>query len=58
MKINATTFTFEAEVVEPGDKAKCKKGGWRDFESSPGPFKNQGDCVSYFATGGKNKASD
>ena len=55
--INTTLFTFEAEVVEPGDKEKCKKGGWRDFDSSPGPFKNQGDCVSYFATGGKNKAS-
>src|SRR6266542_3500528 len=34
------------------------EGSWQDFESSPGPFKNQGDCVSYFATGGKNKASD
>ena len=55
--INTTVFTFEAQVVEPSDKQKCKKGGWRDFESSPGPFKNQGDCVSYFATGGKNKAS-
>jgi hypothetical protein len=21
------------------------------------PFKNQGDCQSYFATGGKNKAA-
>ncbi len=56
--INTTTYTFEAEVVNPNDKEKCKKGGWQDFESSPGPFKNQGDCVSYFATGGKNKASD
>jgi hypothetical protein len=56
--INATTYTFEAEVVNPNDKQRCKDGGWQDFESSPGPFKNQGDCVSYFATGGKNKASD
>lgn len=55
--INTTLFTFEAEVV-PNDKEKCKKGGWQDFTSSPGPFKNQGDCVSYFASGGKNKASD
>ena len=31
-------------------KDLCKKGGWVDF----GVFKNQGDCVSYFATGGKN----
>lgn len=56
--INGTTFTFEAEVVDPSDKEKCKKGGWQDFTTSPGPFKNQGDCVSYFATGGKNTASD
>jgi hypothetical protein len=56
--INTTLFTFETDVVNPNDKAKCKKGGWQDFTSSPGPFKNQGDCVSYFATGGKNKASD
>ena len=56
--INGTTFTFEDEVVDPSDKEKCMKGGWQDFTSSPGPFKNQGDCVSYFASGGKNKASD
>ena len=55
--INATTYTFESEVVDRGDKEDCKKGGWRDFTAAPGPFKNQGDCVSYFATGGKNKAS-
>ena len=54
--INTSTFTFE-EVVS-SDKERCKKGGWQDFTSSPGPFKNQGDCVSYFASGGKNKASD
>jgi hypothetical protein len=29
---------------------QCKKGGWRTF----GIFKNQGDCVSYVATGGEN----
>jgi hypothetical protein len=34
-------------------KAQCKKGGWRDF----GVFKNQGDCVSFVATGGKNPPS-
>ena len=54
--INTTTYTFEEDVVR-GDKDKCKKGGWKDFTSSPGPFKNQGDCVSYFATGGRTKAS-
>jgi choice-of-anchor C domain-containing protein len=39
-------------IVEtlPGNKDECKKGGWKTF----GVFKNQGDCVSYVATGGKN----
>jgi hypothetical protein len=43
--INGTTFTFESAQ-------SCKDGGWQDFTSAPGPFKNQGDCVSFFATGG------
>jgi hypothetical protein len=34
----------------PTDKDQCKKDGWKVF----GVFKNQGDCVSYVATGGKN----
>jgi hypothetical protein len=34
----------------PTSKDQCKHGGWRDF----GVFKNQGDCVSFVATKGKN----
>jgi hypothetical protein len=34
----------------PTSKEQCKNGGWRNF---PG-FKNQGACVSFVATGGKN----
>ncbi|MGQ0849140.1 MAG: Calx-beta domain-containing protein [Actinomycetota bacterium] len=34
----------------PTTKDQCKKGGWQTF----GVFKNQGDCVSWIATGGKN----
>jgi hypothetical protein len=30
---------------------QCKNGGWRAY----GVFKNQGDCVSFVATGGKNQ---
>jgi hypothetical protein len=30
-------------------KDQCKNGGWMSFTSDPGPFKNQGQCVSYFA---------
>jgi len=35
----------------PTSKDECKNGGWRNF---PG-FKNQGDCVSFVATGGKDQ---
>ena len=56
VRINNQTFTFD-EAAEPSDKERCKNGGWRDFTSAPGPFKNQGDCVSFFASGGKNKGS-
>jgi hypothetical protein len=45
--INDTTYTFES-------KESCKDGGWENFTSAPGPFKNQGQCVSFFAGGDKN----
>jgi len=48
VQINDMLFTFET----PPTKDSCKDGGWKDFTSAPGPFKNQGDCVSYFTTGG------
>ena len=34
----------------PASKDQCKNGGWQNY----GVFKNQGDCVSFVATGGKN----
>ncbi len=46
--INGTTYSYSTAN-------DCKKGGWMDMEDADGnSFKNQGDCVSYFATGGKN----
>jgi hypothetical protein len=53
-----------AEVIEggitivdapplPTTTGQCKNGGWRNF---PG-FKNEGNCVSFVATGGKNPPS-
>jgi hypothetical protein len=42
-QINAQTFTYESAD-------SCKDGGWQAF-TSPGPFKNEGDCVSYFNNG-------
>jgi hypothetical protein len=37
-------------LIAPTGKDQCKDGGWLGFPQ----FKNQGDCVSYVATGGKN----
>ena len=34
----------------PTTKDQCRNGGWKNF----GVFKNQGDCVSFVATGGTN----
>ena len=36
-------------------KDDCKNGGWETMIDTAGnSFKNQGDCVSFFATKGKN----
>ena len=43
-QINNQTFTYETAE-------SCKNGGWQSFTGPPGPFKNQGDCVSYFNNG-------
>jgi hypothetical protein len=47
----------ESANLRPGEsspppltKDSCKNGGWRDA----GQFKNQGDCISFVATDGKN----
>ena len=39
-------------VVELTSKQQCRDRGWQSFG-----FKNQGDCVSFVATGGKNPPS-
>ena len=42
----------------PTSKDDCKNGGWQTLVDGNGnPFKNQGDCVSYVATKGKNTGS-
>lgn len=54
--VNGTTFDFEAQEPAPElptNKDQCKKGGWQSFEV----FKNQGDCVSFVATKGRNQPS-
>ncbi|MBO0731714.1 MAG: hypothetical protein J2P57_20815, partial [Acidimicrobiaceae bacterium] len=43
----------------PTSKAQCMHGGWMGFVGSNGErlFRNQGDCVSFVATGGRNGPS-
>jgi nitrous oxidase accessory protein NosD len=42
----------------PTSKDDCKNGGWMQLADDQGnKFKNQGDCVSYVATQGKNKGA-
>jgi hypothetical protein len=36
----------------PTTQAECKNGGWMNYGTT---FKNQGDCVSFVKTGGKNE---
>lgn len=43
-QINGQTYTYETAD-------SCKNGGWQSYTGAPGPFKNQGDCVSYFNNG-------
>ena len=42
--VNGTVYDYEF-----ASKDDCKNDGWRNFTFAPGPFKNQGQCVSYFA---------
>jgi hypothetical protein len=49
----STVQSLEVDCL-PNTTAECKNGGWTGFF---GVFKNQGDCVSFVATGGKNPPS-
>ena len=46
-------ITVHDAPVLPIFKQQCKDSGWQSF----GVFKNQGDCVSFVATEGKNQPS-
>jgi hypothetical protein len=49
---NDPPVTVCADILAPADaEVDCKKGAWEDW----GVFKNQGDCVSFIATQGKNE---
>lgn len=51
---SAHLVTPVGQPPPPTRKGQCEHGGWKSFGSM---FKNQGDCVSYVATGGKNPPS-
>lgn len=48
--VSLTAMIIIVPPPMPSSKDDCKKGGWEQY----GVFKNQGDCVSYVATDGRN----
>jgi lipocalin len=46
---NNNSQTGAAWVFVQRTKDDCQNGGWLNFIGPPGPFTNQGQCVSYFA---------
>jgi len=60
LTVNDTTYNFETDpaTVTATNKDQCKGSGWHNVTDSNGKsFKNQGDCVSFVATKGKNVAN-
>ena len=67
VSVSGTETTYDFELIKdldgdgipdtapPTNKDQCKKNGWKSFNNPT--FKNQGDCVSFVATGGKNGAN-
>ena len=52
----STNIVIKLPVATVADQ--CKQGGWQFVTDDLGNlFKNQGDCVSYVATKGKNKGA-
>ena len=52
----STSIVIKLPVATSGEQ--CKKGGWQFVTDDLGNlFKNQGDCVSYVATNGRNKGA-
>jgi choice-of-anchor C domain-containing protein len=52
--VSLTETTPPPPPPPPPTGADCKDGGWRSMSDDSGqPFKNQGDCVSSFATAGE-----
>ena len=47
-----TSSLAEPVLIAPTSRGQRKNGGWKSFGTA---FKNQGDCVSFVASGGKNQ---
>ena len=50
--VDGVSLSSSSSSGSPTNKDECKKGGWQTFDDPT--FKNQGDCVSFIATGGKD----
>lgn len=59
--VTLSNITINGDVASPNLQAlrdSCKNGGWRTMTGPNGQsFRNQGDCVSFFSTGGQNQPS-
>lgn len=51
----SASVTITSPPPAPAIVEQCKKGGWSTFTNPS--FKNQGDCVSFVETGGRNVPS-
>ena len=47
-----TSTEYDGPPPRPSTKDDCENGGWRSYEDPA--FANQGDCVSFVATDGRN----
>ena len=51
VNLTGNFIVIDSQPELPRSMDECKNGNWQSF----GVFKNQGDCVSFVATGGKNR---
>lgn len=38
-------------ILSPTAKHQCENDGWKNYEGTSGPFKNQGDCIQFVKIG-------
>lgn len=58
LNVVATVEVTTPPTFVPTTANQCRGGGWLKLTDAAGtPFKNQGDCVSFVATGGTNTAA-